>query len=264
MITLKNNTLIILLIILAVQAPNSAETSAVETQTKSVSPGSSVHKPVVDSSINSEKTKQKPQKAPVRLLLTRAGEGTSSDEIEKKWFSAVLEGYYNLRLLPFIEHLIPGDDFKKSLSKPDDFGISIPEWELFRIAQSLGATHVLLHTYDLENGTVTYYLEIVGIDKKKVVMSFDKSFPFDKIEQNLLECSGLLIEKLELSYPEELIESIKRPILGSDLDNIESLGNIIIDYDKKYPEKTAEKFLKFIEKDPSSALAVYMAALAHK
>ena len=101
-----------------------------------------------------------------KLLITRAGEASSNEDVQNSWFSALTEAYFYFQLQNYEScDVIPRKEFLKSLKQADGFGVIIPNNTIYQAAKSLSASHVLIHTYNYnKNGLkrINYFIEIVN------------------------------------------------------------------------------------------------------
>lgn len=222
-----------------------------------------VHAQKADSTAESA---QKKSPDNVSLVITQASEVSLSGK-KNQWFSSIIKDYYNFRFrsIDKICTIISADSLQKALGVKNDPGIIIPESDLFLAAKRLNATHVLIHTYDVDRWKkmITYYLEVVKVDDKSVIMTFDESFSFDIVNTKLNECTQQVLETIGIMPVGEMKEVLKRSILIPDYRKLRAVGELSIDAKRaegKGLEKIAGKLLKIAHKDETFALAYYAAA----
>ena len=205
-------------------------------------------------------------KPKIKILISRAGEASSAGQVQNGWFSALSEAYYYFRFDPLeTVKIIPRKKYSNTLSTTDIFGVSVSEVDIFHAARELDATHVLIHTYDLDptENIFNYYLEVLTVDKK-VVVTFDESFAPGDIEKNLDACTKQIIKNLLITPSSKIADLLTKPILVSAPNILMELGNTLVEAGDKANEKDAKKLLKISDDNIGFALATYRAAQAFK
>ncbi len=205
-------------------------------------------------------------KPKMRIIISRAGEASSAGQVQNDWFSALSEAYYYFRFDPLeTVKIIPRKKYSKALSPTDIFGVSVSEVDIFQAARELDATHVLIHTYDMDptENVINYYLEVLTINKK-VVVTFDESFPLQDVEKNLEACSKQIIKKLKITPSSKIAPLLTKPILVTDHNVLMEFGKALVEAGDKANEKDAKKLLRISDNNIGLALATYKAAYAFK
>ncbi|MGD9201672.1 MAG: tetratricopeptide repeat protein, partial [Chitinispirillia bacterium] len=211
-------------------------------------------------------SKEKPAARPhkVKLLITRASEVSSIKNLKNGWFSALTEAYFNFQLqnLDSFE-IIPRKEFSDLIKQRDDFGITIPESDIYQAANKVKATHVLIHFYSVDKKIfkkIKYYLEIIDLKNKTSVISFDKRFPIGNLNTHLQNCTEQILDKFHISLSDMDKKNLKQQVFSLHPATNKLLGEILVDIKSQDSSKTAQQMIELVQNDPGFGLAVFKTA----
>lgn len=202
-----------------------------------------------------------------RLLISHGVEASSIGDVQDAWFSALTDQYLYFRLMPVegIEVIAP-ETLYTSLPVMAEFGKRIPDHDLSRLGRRLKATHLLTLKYEVSDGSVMCYAEVVDLDDNDIALTFDKEFALSELGKRLDAFAGQTLEALDVSASSRFRKGLKLPIIGSNTRSYEQLGNAIArEAGARNPNygRAAQSYASVGQRDPSMALAFYLAAEAH-
>ncbi|MGD9200179.1 MAG: tetratricopeptide repeat protein, partial [Chitinispirillia bacterium] len=204
------------------------------------------------------------KRSKVKLLITRAGESSFDEDIKNSWISALTEAYFYFQFHNYEScEVIPRKEFLKALKPSDGFGIIIPKNTICQAAESVRASHVLVHNYKYnKNGSkrIEYSIELVNPKNKTVIMSGNTNFHPDSIDIELRSFTEKILEKLNITLTERENEILKRPVFSINSTVNRNFGKAMVGINDNVNLKTAQKILKFARNDPDFGLAAFKAA----
>ena len=197
------------------------------------------------------------------LLMARPVEASAMGVVANAWFSALVDEYYWLRLQPVEEcDMVPQDRLRSTISDYANFGRSVSQGDLLNAARTLGASHILTHTYEVtpKDGSVYYYLELIGVAGNSVVMTYENNFPLADLGKNLDEAVGKVLAKLGIKVSAQIDKALKAPLVSNDPKGLQALGTAAFESEEVEAAKAVQEYVKITAKDPRMGLAFYEAA----
>ncbi len=163
------------------------------------------------------------------ILLSNASESSVSSEIRNAWFAALTDEYLKLRFGIISEYnLISDDEIVKVGAKSKKYGLAVKEKNIFKGAQLLKASHIVIHSYLVseKEKNISYYLELLSSKDKSVLYTFDETFPFDSIKTKLKTCSNGITKALNLKLSANSDLNLRKQILSNDYELLIQYGKL--------------------------------------
>lgn len=158
--------------------------------------------------------------------------------------------------------IIPWSTLDDQIRKYNVFTEPVTESKYFDVAQKEKATHLVLQRYEVVEGSrVDYLAELVSIEERKAVSTFERSFPISALGSELDAAMLQFVTAVGSKPSGHIARFLRMPILGKNEKALAELGELI--KRDKYGEKVsalaaAKDFEKIAGADRTMVLAGYL------
>ena len=206
---------------------------------------------------------KKPKAEKVTFLLGRAVDASMSSD--DKWMAGVIEAVMEFKCAAidgFV--LVDQNELRKNVPAHHNLSKVPSESDYFDAAKKLKADYIGIQKFEISprDKSVFYYMEIISVEKRKMLTTIEREFKLNSIGVALDEILDLLLKEFKLSTPRELARFIKLPAVGQDYKTLKQLGECILS--ERFSKggdsaKIADEYRKVCEKDRSMLVGFYRA-----
>ena len=190
----------------------------------------------------------------------------SIDELSR-WVGLVAEAtfYFKLEVMDGIR-VVPFDTVAGYFKSYRDLSEPIFESDYYDIAAKRGISYVILQKYEVSQAKqVSYLVELFSSKDKKLVGTFEKTFPVTELSGALNECLAQFLKTMAVDVNDNSGRFLRLPVLSSDDKALAALGAVI--RDERYTKgggdaaSLGKRYADIGNKDKSMLLASYLGAL---
>ncbi len=185
----------------------------------------------------------------------------SQSKEKNKWAVAFFDTYIRFRLEPLKEiHTFPREYVYNLIPQLYTF-TPTDESTYYAAAQKSNATHFMIPQFEFtKNKTVLFNVNIVDIQTRSTIVSFDREFSVDQIPQNLDTILCKMFNQINYPLSTQSIRFFQISIAGPTLRSLKMFGETV--YEERNTltpswTKFASEYEKCITKDPTLLIAHY-------
>ncbi len=202
-----------------------------------------------------------------KIIVAKPVDASPMRNGRDEWFAGLTEQLFHFRLAVSEKFsMVPSAKVNSYLS---DLGAgSTPNsgsaYE--RLARQIGATHVLLQTFEIsrDGRNVHYYTELRSFGKESSLQPFEREFPIQSLNRYIDSCVVWIYEQNGMEIDSNLQRFFSLNVLSEGKDNrlMGQLSGAAVGNDKEQAGEILPQLTDIVDRDPRNIFAQYLAAQA--